>query len=106
MPWQIRYNGKTYQENDLTIDDAEALEGLLKATWFEIDPLRSARHAKVVAGYVIAKGEGRAYDEVHAEIGRMRITDYVTAILPADDDMPSEWTDGVPQTAAAPGTAG
>jgi hypothetical protein len=106
MGWQINHNGKTYREGDLTINDAEAIEKLLGATWSEIHPLRSARHAKVVAGFVIAQGEGRDYQEVVAELGTMKTNAFLALVGPEGDDLPDVWEDGVPQTAAAHGTDG
>jgi hypothetical protein len=106
VPWQITYNGKTYREGDLTINDSEAIEKLLGATWSEIHPLRSARHAKVVAGFVISQGEQRHYEDVVAELGAMKTNAFLALVGPEEDDLPAVWEDGVPQTAAAPGTDG
>jgi hypothetical protein len=107
MPWQIRYNDRVYREADLTIDESEAIEKLLDATWWEIAPLRSARHAKVIAAYLVSRGEGRGYDEVVAEIGATKVYQFLESVShDEEDDLPSEWTDGVPPKAAAPTTAG
>jgi hypothetical protein len=115
MPWQVTYQGETYRESDLTIGQCEALEELIGLSWLSLNPLRSAKQARILTAFVVAEGTGRPFDEVSAEIAALKADDYlkayadansaVLAIEPEPDDLPSEWTDGIPPKAAVPSTS-
>lgn len=97
MPWQIRYNDKVYREGDLTIDDAEEIERRLGATWAELNPLRSAKHAKVIAAYMLHRHGGMDQDAAIATVGAMKANEFLAMVEPEDDDLPTETDKGIPQ---------
>jgi hypothetical protein len=45
LRWRIDLDDLHATEEDLTLDEAFMLEKLLRATWGELDPLKSAEHA-------------------------------------------------------------
>jgi hypothetical protein len=114
MPWQITYQGETYRESDLTIGQCEALEELIGLSWLSLNPLRSAKQARVLTAFVVSEATGRPYDEVSEEVSQLKadafLEDYATANTPLvieqePDDLPAEWTDGIPPKAAVPSTS-
>jgi hypothetical protein len=114
MPWQVNYGGETYRESDLTLEQCEALEELIGLSWLSLNPLRSAKQARILTAFMVSEGTGRPFDEVSAEVGKMKaeafLNDYAEANSPPPieqepDDLPAEWTDGIPPKAAVPSTS-
>lgn len=97
MGWQITYKDKKYREDDLTLDDCEEIERRLNATWAEIDPLRSARHAKVIAIFLLHRKGGMDQDEAAATVGALKVNEFLGMYGMADPDLPTETDGGLPQ---------
>ncbi len=111
MPWQITYGGATYRESDLTLGQCEALEELVGSSWLSLNPLRSAKHARILTAFMVSEGTGRSFDEVSAEVAQLKVDAFLDGYENAPrivdeepDDMPAEWTDGIPPKAAVPST--
>lgn len=111
MPWQINYGGATYRESDLTIGQCEELEELIGLSWLSLNPLRSAKHARILTAYLVSQGTGRPFAEVSAEVATLKVETFLDGFENAPrvveeerDDMPAEWTDGIPLKGAVPST--
>lgn len=96
MPWQIRYNDRVYRNGDLTIDDCEEIERLLGEDWGKINPLRSAKHAKVVAAFMLHRHGGMDNDAARELIGKMKAAEFLKLVEPEDEDLPTETEHGLP----------
>lgn len=98
--WTIAVDGQVFREYDLTIDDIEAMEEATGLTWRTLNPLRSAAVAKQMAVTLLVR---RGSDEVTAKklIGEMRGGDFIDSIgtYDPDEDMPSQYENGIPQPA-------
>lgn len=118
MPWQVTYLGETYRESDLTIGQCEALEEMIGLSWLSLNPLRSAKQARILTAFVVSERSGRPFDEVSDEVSKLKADDYLKAYVDANkdevvpltieqepDDLPAEWTDGIPPKAAVPSTS-
>ena len=115
MAWQITYHGATYRESALTIGQCEALEDLIGLSWLSLNPVRSAKQARILTAFLVSQATGRPYDEVSAEVASMKADEFLTDLATANsgplvietepDDMPAEWTDGIPPKAAEPSTS-
>lgn len=97
MGWQITHNDRAYREDDLTLDDCEEIERRLGATWAEIDPLRSARHAKVIAVFMLHRKGGMDQDAAVALVGALKVNEFLGMYGPSEPDMPTETEGGIPQ---------
>lgn len=113
MPWQVTYLGETYRESDLTIGQCEQLEEMIGLSWLSLNPLRSAKQARILTAFLVSERTGRPFDEVSAEIASLKADDYLQSYVDAmapllieqeSDDLPAEWTDGIPPKAAVPST--
>jgi hypothetical protein len=51
-----------------------------------------------------ADAEGRSIDEVAAEVRAMKVTEFIDLLDVEDDDTPTAYEDGNPQSAAATST--
>lgn len=114
MPWQVTYQGVTYRESDLTIGQCETLEEMIGLSWLSLNPLRSAKQARILTAFLVAENTGRPFDEVSAEIAALKADDYLQGFADAnspplveqeDDDLPAEWADGIPPKAAEHSTS-
>ncbi len=115
MAWQVTYLGETYRESDLTIGQCEALEEMVGLSWLSLNPLRSAKQARILTAFLVSERTGRPFDEVSDEIGKLKADDYLQSFAEANaapltieeepDDLPAEWTDGIPPKAAEPSTS-
>ena len=116
MPWQVTYLGETYRESDLTIGQCETLEEMIGLSWLSLNPLRSAKQARILTAFVVSERTGRPFAEVSAEIASLKADDFLKDYAGANsagplvievesDDLPAEWTDGIPPKAAEPSTS-
>ena len=116
MPWQITYKGETYRESDLTIGQCEALEDLIGLSWLSLNPLRSAKQARILTAFLVSENTGRPFDEVSTEVAALKADDYLQSFAATNatapvvveeepDDLPAEWMDGIPPKAAEPSTS-
>lgn len=101
MAWQITVDGHVFRERDVTIDDVEAMEGVTGETWRTLHPLRSATMGKQIAICLLERRAGYAPEAARKLIGEMTLDQFLDCIggYDPDDDMPSEYVDGVPQSA-------
>lgn len=98
--WQISYEGRVHREDDLTIDMAERIEELVGESWLHMVPLRSAKHARAILTVMHAAATGEPETAVASRIKALRIGEFIKLMEPAEDDLPTMFTDGNPQTAA------
>jgi len=114
MAWQVSYQGATYRESDLTIGQCEALEDLIGLSWLSLNPLRSAKQARILTAFLVSEATGRPFAEVSDEVANLKADEFLNdfaeansplTIEPESDDMPAEWTDGIPPKAAVPSTS-
>lgn len=94
--WQITFEGKTHREDDLTIDMAERIEEAVGETWLHLVPLRSAKHARAILTVMHAAATGEPEAAVASRVKALKVGDFITAMQPIDDDLPTLYQDGNP----------
>ena len=116
MAWQFAYEGEVYREDDLTLDQAEAIEDALtaklregngtapRATWSQIAPLRSAMHARIVMSHMIADRANLSIEVAAKSLGGLTANGIIEMFADAEDMMPTQYDQGNPPEAAEPST--
>lgn len=108
MGWQIVYDGETYRQDELTLADAAELDRATGETWALLNvqgtPLRLAK----VTAWLHSRRTGTGYDEVFAKTSAMPAVKFVVDHFEAEapDDLPDQWENGFPPTAASQETDG
>jgi len=104
VPFIITYNDEEFSTDNLSIEEAEAIETALGITWFEMNPARSAGQFKVVTAVFLA----RTRDETEAAKTAAAITvgEARKAVRWEKDDMPDAYEEGLPKAEGVPGTPG
>lgn len=97
--WQITFEGRAHREDDLTIDMAERIEELVGESWLHLVPLRSAKHARAILTVMHASATGEPEAVVAAKVKALKVSEFIELVRPAEDDLPTMFTDGNPQTA-------
>lgn len=95
MPYEVVVEGKKYRTDDLTLDEAIAIDVETKSTWGAILPLRSASDAKAVIRAFLLRD--RTPEEAEAILSTFTAGKAVQAINPVADDLPDEYEDGLPK---------
>ena len=108
MAWVLTFDGQVYREADLTIDEAEQIEELTSSTWRQINPLRSAKHAKAILQTFLVSRAGMTTFDAAAKVGALRVNDFLDMLSQEEDDadLPVEFEDGFPQPADGTSTPG
>ena len=116
MAWQFVYEGEVYKEDDLTLDQAEAIEDALtaklregnptapRATWSQIAPLRSAMHARIVMSHMVADRANLTIDVAAKSLGVLTANAIIEMFADLEDTMPTQYDQGNPPEAAGPST--
>lgn len=102
MPYRITVEGVTFDTDDLTLDEAIAIEQATGVPWTSINPLRSGEHCKLVIAAYLARTRGQ---EVAAKtVGAMTLREVLEAVKWVEDDLPTEYEDGLPKAGDGPAT--
>lgn len=101
VAWVLTFDGQVYREADLTIDEAERMEDATSTSWRFLNPLRSARHARVILQTLLVTREGLSVEAAAAKVRAIKVNDYLDLLSEeADDaDLPTEYQDGFPPPA-------
>jgi len=94
--WVISYGGRSYAQNDVTVDQADRVQDLVGVGWYGLHPLLRATHARAITALLHADATGRPFDEVFGDVGRMGAHEFVRGIRWVDDDIPGSFADGFP----------
>jgi hypothetical protein len=107
VPWVLTFDGQVYREADLTIDEAERMENASNTTWRFINPLRSAKHARVILSTFLVTRGGMSAEEATAKVGALKVTDFLDLYSDEEEDadLPTQFEDGFPQSADGTSTA-
>ncbi len=105
MPWKFVHDGKTYSERDLTLGQAERIEEILDTNWGQIHPIRTAKHAVVIAAVMASDALGRDYDSVVGEVRGSNMLEFIDEVGTEVEDTPDIYTDGNPPEAVETPTA-
>jgi len=87
----------------MTLAECEAVERQTGTDWSELDPVRSAAHARAVSKVLIARFD-RANAEQRAD--NLTVRQLLDAYSIVDDDLPVEFTDGIPPVGVDGATVG
>jgi hypothetical protein len=106
MAWVLTFDGQVYREADLTIDEAERIEEAAVTTWRQINPIRSAKHARAILETFLVTRAGLPADAAKAKVGALKVNDFLDLITveEEDADLPTEYADGFPPVADATST--
>jgi hypothetical protein len=101
VAWVLTFDGQVYREADLTIDEAERIENACQTTWRSINPIRSARHARAILETFLVTRAGASPDAAKARVGALKVNEYLDLITheEEDEDLPTQFEDGFPQSA-------
>lgn len=98
MAWKLTYDGEVYREVDLTLAQAEAIEEKTGTTWRVLNPLHSAKHAKVVLAVCLSERKGLDYGVAEKIAAALKIDEFLEMYeVDNVDDLPSEYDDGIPR---------
>ena len=104
MAIQVTFDGKTWRTDDLTLDEAVAIEKQCGVSWTNMNPYRSAEQCRAIIVAFVARNRGD--DEAAKLVGAMTLAETLDAVTVADDDLPSEFEDGIPKAGAGTATTG
>lgn len=106
MAWVLTFDGQVYREADLTIDEAERIENITQTTWRSINPIRSAKHARAILETFLVTRAGLAPDVAAKTVGDIKVNDYLDLLSheEEDADLPTQFEEGFPQSAAGTST--
>jgi hypothetical protein len=80
--------------DDLTLDEAVAVERETGESWLHLNPVRSANQARAIMVQFLARSIGE--DKARAEVGKMTVGEFSKAVEVVKDDRPDEFRDGQP----------
>ena len=108
MAWVLKFDGQVYREADLTIGEAEDIEDVASTTWRQINPLRSAKHARSILQVLLESRAGLSADAARAKVRALKVDEFLEMLSAEDDnaDMPAAYENGVPPVADGPSIPG
>lgn len=109
MPWQIELFGEVFRQDELTLqqyaDIEKATQLRYEQTTWALDPSHLEANVLLSVGsLLLAERKGMPVDQARKEIGALRRADFEAAVSEYEDDTPSAYTDGFPQSVDEPST--
>lgn len=102
MPYRVTVEGTSYSTDDLTLDEAVAIEKATGISWLYLNPVRSAEHCKAIMVAFLSRDRTPA--EAEAVVGKLSLAAATAAVTDVEDDLPDEYEDGIPKAGADPST--
>jgi hypothetical protein len=102
VPFEITIDGHVYRTDDLTIEEAVALEEECDKTWLQLNPVRSAKEFQATAALFLRRT--RTPEVAAKEAAAMKVKIAQENIRWVGDDLPTEYVDGIPKVEGAPST--
>lgn len=102
MPFQVTIDDQRYLTDDLSLNEAIAVEEATGESWVYINPFRSAKHCKAIMVAFLARQ--MTAEEAKAKVEALSLDDAFSAIKVVDDDLPDEFEDGLPKAGDEPST--
>lgn len=104
MPFEVRFGDQKWRTDDLTLDEAIAIEKATGRSWVQINPFQSARDCKAIIVAFLA----REMDLVAAEakVGALSLREVLDSVNVVGDDLPDQYADGIPKGEDGPSMTG
>lgn len=97
MPFFLELDGQSFRTDDLTLEEAERLEGECGRTWLELNPVRSAKEFRATARVFLTRQHA---PEVAAKmVSEMTIAQATAAVKFVPEDLPEIYEDDLPKAA-------
>ena len=97
MAWKFTHDGNTYREGDVTVDQWVDICDLSGTSGSSPIPFASPKDAKAIFSVVVGDRTGDR-DAAGKVIGGMSTDEFLELFEDVvDDDLPSEFEDGIPQ---------
>jgi hypothetical protein len=80
MRWVIDFDGLVVTEDDLTLDEAFAIEKAAGCNWSEIEPVRSAAHCRAIVGVCLGTRLNLTASEVEEKLAAMKVSELLKGI--------------------------
>lgn len=107
MAWRVEFEGEVYREGDLTLGQCERIEDITGRSWVTIDPISSAKQARVILEVCASDRTGLPVDEIRKRVEALSVEDFLAGYKRGeDDDRPTGYEDGNPPVADEPSTLG
>ena len=103
MPYKVTVEGQSFLTDDLTLDEAIAIEEATGVPWTRINPIDSGDHCKRIMTTFLART--RSAEEAAKIVGGLTLRQVLAQVVWVDEDLPDEYEDGLPKAAAGPATA-
>lgn len=104
MPFRFVYGEESWTTDDLTIDEAIAVEEASGEPWLLMNPFRSAKAAKAILVAFLRRT--RDEQQTAAIVGGLNLKRLLEMIDRVDDDRPATYEGGLPlEETAEPGTS-
>jgi hypothetical protein len=105
VPFVVTFDGEEFDTDELTLDEAIAVEKATGHSWHEINPFRSGEDCKAILVTVASRRVSR--EEAEKRVGAMTVAQVLGSIdVKRKDDLPEMFEDGIPLPAPASVTGG
>lgn len=101
---RITVGGKSFLTDDLTLNEAEAIEKATGESWLSLTPYRSAVHCREIMRAFLLRDHSEA--EAEEILSGMTVSKALDAVEVVDDDLPEVMEDGRPKAEGAASTRG
>lgn len=78
MGYRVTIDDQTWSTDDLTLDEACAIEEEVGRTWHSMEPVNSAKHARAILSTFLARKVGKT--AARMRVGTMTIQDTLACI--------------------------
>lgn len=104
MPFVVSVDGEDYNTDDLTLDEAIAIERETGRSWATINPFASGGDCKAIIATFLSRTVGA--EEAAKRAGAMSLKQVLASVRVEESDLPDEYVNGIPKAGGEPATTG
>ena len=98
MPFLFTLDGKEFNSDDLTVDDAVQIEQLMDKSWLDINPILHGAAFRAMGIVFLTPHLGK--DKATEYMGKLKIIETMDHVRwVGEDDLPDVYEDGIPKAA-------
>jgi hypothetical protein len=105
LTWELHWEGAVWRGDDMTIGEILKVEAETGKSWMNLDIVSSLPTLSAIIEILAESRNGVAREHTAAKVALIKMKDIFNVVKSAEDDLPTSYSDGNPQTADDSSTA-
>lgn len=99
MPFVITFDGRSFNTDDLTIDEVAVVERETNLSWLVVNPAETAMGWRAIVKAFLCREESA--ETVAKRLAKVKVKEAMNTVKWVEDDLPDVYEDGIPKAETA-----